>query len=119
MGTADVASAKETLAGVGAFAWKLALISGLIFLAAVATPYIAKKIDKKKLPTGDMPKKDKENPDDGKSEDDDKNSEPKVQSLFEGSRIDGFDPNYKIYNTDIYGFNNKDREDIQKNGKEQ
>lgn len=119
MGIAALASAKETLAVVGAFAWKLALISGLIFLAAVATPCIARKIDKKKLPTGDMPKRDRENPDGEKSEDEDKNGEPGVQSLFEGSRIDGFDPNYKIYNTDIYGFNNKDREDIQKNGKEQ
>ncbi len=116
MSPAVLASAKETLAVVGAFAWKLALVSGLIFLASVATPYIAKKIDRKRLPTGDAPK---EKPESEKAEGTDDAKDYEVHSLFEGSKLDDFDPNYKIYNTDIYGFNNKDREDIQKNGKEQ
>ncbi len=78
---------------LGPFVFKAVLVMVLIALAAVATPYIANKIDKNKKPA--PPKED-----DG------------VHSMFEKSELQDFDPNYKIYNTDIYGVEKK-------NGKEQ
>lgn len=73
---------------LGAFAVKAVIIMALIALAAVATPYIAKVIDKHRKP--EEPKKDDE-----------------VRGIFEASKDEDFDPNYKIYNTDIYGVDKK------------
>lgn len=79
------------------FVLKAVLVMALIALAAVATPYIAGYIDKNKKPS---PANEKKTTDDG------------VHSLFEKSELEDFDPNYKIYNTDIYGVEKK-------NGKKQ
>lgn len=73
---------------LAAFAVKAVIVMALIALAAVATPYIAKVIDKHRKP--EEPKKD-----DG------------LHGIFEASKEDDFDPNYKIYNTDIYGVDKK------------
>lgn len=82
------------------FGIKVVVIMALIMLAAIATPYLAKIIDKNKKP---VPEKDenKDNPE-----------EDGVKGVFEKSKLDDFDPNYKIYNTDIYGVEKK-------NGKKQ
>lgn len=77
---------------LGAFAIKAGAVMVLIALAAVATPYIARLIDKHIKPHGS-----KENKDGAYIEQD-------VHSIFEASHDEDFDPNYKIYNTDIYGF---------------
>lgn len=83
---------------LGPFVFKAVLVMVLIALAAVATPYIAKHIDKNRKPSP---------PDEKKAEDGDE-----VHSIFEKSELEDFDPNYKIYNTDIYGVEKK-------NGKKQ
>ncbi|MBP1573579.1 MAG: hypothetical protein J6A55_07230 [Oscillospiraceae bacterium] len=83
---------------LGPFVFKAVLVMVLIALAAVATPYIAKHIDKNRKPSP---------PDEKKAEDGDG-----VHSIFEKSELEDFDPNYKIYNTDIYGVEKK-------NGKKQ
>ena len=83
---------------LGPFVFKAVLVMVLIALAAVATPYIARHIDKNRKPMPPEDKKEKEG--DG------------VHSIFEKSEIEDFDPNYKIYNTDIYGVEKK-------NGKKQ
>ena len=79
---------------LGAFAVKAVVIMALIALAAVATPYIAKVIDKHRKP--EEPKKD-----------DGLHSAQNVRGIFEASKDEDFDPNYKIYNTDIYGVDKK------------
>ncbi len=79
---------------LGAFAVKAVIIMALIALAAVATPYIAKVIDKHRKP--EEPKKD-----------DGLHSAQNVRGIFEASKDEDFDPNYKIYNTDIYGVDKK------------
>lgn len=79
------------------FIFKAVLVMVLIALALVATPYIAKHIDKNRKPA----------PPEQKKEDGDG-----VHSIFEKSEMEDFDPNYKIYNTDIYGVEKK-------NGKKQ
>ncbi len=73
---------------IGAFAVKAVVVMALIALAAVATPHIAKIVDKHRKP--EKPKED-----DG------------VRGIFDASKEDDFDPNYKIYNTDIYGVDKK------------
>lgn len=84
---------------LGPFIFKAVLVMVLIALALVATPYIAKYIDKHRPPA----------PPEEKKED---GGEDNVHSLFEKSEMEDFDPNYKIYNTDIYGVEKK-------NGKKQ
>ena len=84
---------------LGPFVFKAVLVMVLIALAAVATPYIARHIDKNRKPSP-PPEDKKEKEGDG------------VHSIFEKSEIEDFDPNYKIYNTDIYGVEKK-------NGKKQ
>lgn len=73
---------------LGAFAVKAVIVMALIALAAIATPYIAKFVDKHRKP--EKPKEDDE-----------------VRGMFDASKEDDFDPNYKIYNTDIYGVDKK------------
>lgn len=84
---------------LGPFIFKAVLVMVLIALALVATPYIAKHIDKNRKPAPSEEKK----AEDGDGE---------VHSIFEKSELEDFDPNYKIYNTDIYGVEKK-------NGKKQ
>jgi hypothetical protein len=70
-----------------------AVIMALIVIACLVTPKIAAWLEKK------YPKL-KEDPKDRKSQ----NPEDyKVNGIFEASKLDDFDPNYKIYNKDIYG----------------
>lgn len=79
---------------LGAFAVKAVVVMTLIALAAVATPYIAKFVDKHRKP--------------GKAkEDDGVHSAQNVRGIFDASKDEDFDPNYKIYNTDIYGVDKK------------
>ena len=73
------------------FAGMMLLIMGLVMLMAVLTPVIAKKIDKNK---------DEPTParvDEG---------EYTVKGPYDKQKDEDFDPNYKIYNTDIYGMEN-------------
>ncbi len=79
---------------IGAFAVKAVVVMALIALAAVATPHIAKFVDKHRKP--EKPK-----------EDDGVHSAQNVRGIFDASKEDDFDPNYKIYNTDIYGVDKK------------
>lgn len=73
---------------LAAFAVKAVIVMALIALAAVATPHIAKFVDKRRKP--EEPKEDDE-----------------VRGIFDASKENDFDPNYKIYNTDIYGVDKK------------
>lgn len=75
------------------FVLSMAGIMGLIWLIAALTPVLARKIDKclKK----DSPAR--------VDEDNLKEDEYEVKGMFEKSEMPDFDPNYKIYNTDIYG----------------
>ena len=72
----------------------------LVFLIAVITPKLAALIDKRR-----------KNPTD--PSDAGEYINPEVYTVKDpygkGEKIDGFDPNYKIYNEDIYGFNRKNK----------
>lgn len=80
----------------------IAVIAGVTLL----TPRLARFIDKRR--------KDKPSPFgvDGNDENDG------VRGMFDAQHDDEFDPNYKIYNEDIYGFNRKTKKERNKNGKE-
>lgn len=83
----------------------VAVIMIFIVLACLVTPKIAKWIEKKHSGVKDDPS----------SEGEDKSAnaeEYEVKGIFEASREEDWDPNYKIYNTDIYGVDFK-------NGKKQ
>ncbi len=67
------------------------ILMAVIMLCCVATPHLAKWIDK--LRGAD--KKDDEPPTDP--------NEPHVQGPYDASHDEEYDLNYKIYNTDIYG----------------
>ena len=92
--TAVLASSWSVL---GAFVGKAVLVMTLIALAAVATPYIAKRIDKNK----------KTDTEKASAENLSQQQGGEVHSPFEKSKDEDFDPNYKIYNTDIYGVEKK------------
>lgn len=88
------------------FAGTMLLIMGLVMLMAILTPVIAKKIDKNK----DEPIPERVD-----------DSEYTVKGPYDKQSDGDFDPNYKIYNTDIYGMDSlknkkNDRKD-EKNGK--
>ena len=74
----------------------------LVFLIAVITPKLAALIDKGKKNSSD-------------SSNDKGYIDPKdytVKDPYEKSeKLDGFDPNYKIYNEDIYGFKRKSQDE--------
>lgn len=68
----------------------IAIVMGLILLACLVTPKIARKIEKR-LPENE-----------GTAE----NTDPAdytVQGPFDPQKLDEYDLNYKIYNKDIYG----------------
>ncbi len=69
----------------------------LVFIIAVITPKLASLIDKRrKNPTLS-----------------EKHINPEEYTVKDpygkSEKLDGFDPNYKIYNEDIYGFNRKNK----------
>ncbi len=86
-------------------------IMAFIVAACLLTPKIARLIEKK------FPQlRDKEGPE--RVEENAKGQSPEentVKSAFESSEVKGFDPNYKIYNKDIYGVDFKHGKK-QKNG---
>lgn len=91
------------------FGGMMLLIMGLIMIVTILTPVIARKIDKNK-----------DEPIPERVED----SEYTVRGPYDKQTDKDFDPNYKIYNTDIYGgeaigLNKKNTErNVDKNGKE-
>ncbi|MBR1739262.1 MAG: hypothetical protein IJ737_03125 [Ruminococcus sp.] len=98
----------ELLAKMGELALSCVIIMGLIVLACLVTPRIARWIEKK---NPELVKKI-----DPKPEERDPESY-EAHSAFEASKIEGFDPNYKIYHGDIYGWGLK-KKDKSKNKKE-
>lgn len=80
------------------FGGAMLIIMGLIFLAAVLTPKIAKLIEKR---SGD--------PSPERVEEDILPENYTVKGPYDKSKLDDFDPNYKIYNTDIYGSESLDK----------
>lgn len=72
----------------------------LVFIIAVITPKLAEFIDKRRKNAPDSPDGDEYiNPEDYTVKD----------PYGKGERLKDFDPNYKIYNEDIYGFNRKNK----------
>ena len=78
----------------------------LVFIIAVITPKLASLIDKRRKNLPDI----------------EESIDPKEYTVKDpygkGEKLDGFDPNYKIYNEDIYGFNKKSTKTNSKNDKE-
>lgn len=72
----------------------------LVFLIAVITPKLAAFIDKRRKNAPD--------PSEGGEYIDPKDYTVK-DPYGKGEKLEGFDPNYKIYNEDIYGFNRKNK----------
>jgi len=88
---------KELLVMLGKLAVGCAVIMTLIVIACLITPKIARFIEKRHPSLTENPERvdgdmQGECPDDNK-----------VQGLYDKSTLDDWDPNYKIYNTDIYG----------------
>ena len=84
------------------FGGMMMLIMMLIMGATLLTPVIARKIDKNK--DEPIPERVNEN-------------EYTVKGPYDKQTDEDFDPNYKIYNTDIYGMENitgkkNDRKDV-------
>lgn len=77
----------------------------LVFLIAVITPKLAAFIDKRRKNTP--------SPSEGGDYIDPKNYTVK-DPYGKGEKLQDFDPNYKIYNEDIYGFNRKNETDKEK-----
>ena len=71
----------------------------LVFMIAVITPKLAAFIDKGRK----------------NASHNDEYIDPEDYTVKDpygkGEKLDGFDPNYKIYNEDIYGFNRKNKTD--------
>ena len=82
------------------YALGVVVILLLVFLIAVITPKLAALIDKRrKNPPDPSDAGEYINPEDYTVKD----------PYGKGEKIDDFDPNYKIYNEDIYGFNRKNK----------
>jgi hypothetical protein len=79
------------------------VIMTFIVIACLITPKIARFIEKRHPELAE--KDDPERVDGENSGNDPENY--KVQGIFDKSHIDGWDPNYKIYNEDIYALNFK------------
>ena len=92
------------------WAGKVGIIMVFIVIACLVTPKIAKWIEKKHPSLAE----DEEEENSGEN----KNPEEyKVQGMFDASKEDDWDPNYKIYNTDIYGVDFKNgKKQKRKNG---
>ncbi len=76
------------------FVLAMAGIMGLIWVIAAITPFLARKIDERLK---------KPSPERVEDSNDKTEEEYKVKGLYDKSEMENFDPNYKIYNTDIYG----------------
>lgn len=74
-------------------------IMTVVFLTAVVTPKIAKLFGKKE--------QQKDSPE--RVEDSLSPEEFEVKGPYDKNNLEDFDPNYKIYNTDIYGSESLDR----------
>ncbi len=80
------------------YASSVIIILLLVFIIAVITPKLAAFIDKRRKNTPDSTDGNEYiNPEDYTVKD----------PYGKGERLKDFDPNYKIYNEDIYGFNRK------------
>lgn len=81
----------------------------LVFLIAVITPKLAALIDKRRKNAPNI-------------SDSGENIDPKDYNVTDpygiGEKLEDFDPNYKIYNEDIYGFNKKNKSSKIKDNKE-
>lgn len=88
------------------FGAAMLLIMAVIAVVTILTPRLARFIEKRR--------KDKPDPFGVDSDDNIK----EVRGMFDAQRDEDFDPNYKIYNEDIYGFNRKSKKERNKNGKE-
>ena len=75
----------------------------LLLLLKLITPKIARFIEKRHP---ELAEKDDPERVDGENTGNDPENY-KVQGIFDKSHIDGWDPNYKIYNEDIYALNFK------------
>ena len=111
----------ELLGLIGQVAGKCVIVMIFIALACIVTPRLARWIEKR---NPDMAEKIEEGrlfggEDPERVEDNAKGRIPdeeyEAHSAFEASKIEDFDPNYKIYNTDIYGVELKNGKK-QKNG---
>lgn len=96
-----------------------AFIMAFIVSACLVTPKLARLIEKKFPQMKESPERVEESakghsPED-KSPEGNSPEEYTVKSIFESSKVEGFDPNYKIYNKDIYGVDFKHGKK-QKNG---
>lgn len=76
----------------GAMLGIMAIICGV----TVLTPHLAKFIDKRLEKHKDEPNPERVD-----------ENEPTVKGPYDKQVDEDFDPNYKIYNTDIYGFDRK------------
>lgn len=94
---------KELLLLLGKLAIGCVIIMSLIVIACLITPKLARFIEKRhpNLAENDDP----ERVDDNVTGNDPRNYN--VQGMFDKSKLDDWDPNYKIYNEDIYAFNFK------------
>ncbi len=96
----------ELLSRFGGLAVGCIIIMGLIVLACLVTPKLAKWIEKKnpalaeKIEQRGVAPERVDDAATGHSP-----HEYEAHSAFEASKEDGFDPNYKIYNEDIYALN--------------
>ena len=81
---------KELVVLLLKFIGGIAVVMGLILLACLVTPKIARRIEKK-LPPADG------------GEGEVKPEDYTVQGHFDPQKLDEYDLNYKIYNKDIYG----------------
>lgn len=87
---------------------KVSAVMILIVIACLVTPKIAKWIEKKQTSQSDPS---------AEGEDVDVKAENyDVKGPFDADKQDDWDPNYKIYNTDIYGVDFKNGKKRKKNG---
>lgn len=103
----------ELLSRLGSLAVGVVFVMIFIALACLVTPKIAKWVESKN--PGLVERIEKrglapERVDDdakGRIPEDDAAQSYEAHSAFEASKEEDFDPNYKIYNEDIYGWNFK------------
>lgn len=97
---------RTALSVLAGFVGKAVLIMVLIALAAVATPYAARFVDSRRKPHRQEHEESSEHQE---HQDNQEHQEQtaEVKSIFGADSDEDFDPNYKIYNTDIYGVEKK------------
>lgn len=92
----------ELLGKLGSLAVSCIIIMGLIVLACLVTPKLAEWVKKKNPALAEKIEKGGLGASKGA---DDAAESYEAHSAFESSKDEKFDPNYKIYNEDIYAFN--------------